>query len=293
MKKAYLELHLAVFLFGFTAILGAVIEMHTIYLVWWRVLLTSLSLWVLFGIHKRLRLVPRKYILIFLGIGILVAVHWLTFFGAIKASNASITLVCMAAGSFFTAILEPIILRHKIHWFEPLMGILVIPGMALVVNQTELSMMNGIFLGLTSALLASIFAILNKKYIKRADEITISCLEMTSAFLFISILLPFLGKELAGFSIIPGGQDILYLLILAFVCTTFAYVIAMRALHHISAFASNLVINLEPVYGIILAWLLLQENKELTPGFYIGVGIILFAVFTYPILKKRFQKQIT
>jgi drug/metabolite transporter (DMT)-like permease len=115
---------------------------------------------------------------------------------------------------------------------------------------------------------------------------------MTSAFLFISILLPFLGKELSGFSIIPRGQDLLYLLVLAFVCTTFAYVIAMRALHHISAFASNLVINLEPVYGIILAWLLLHENKELTPGFYLGVGIILFAVFTYPLLKKRFQKQI-
>ncbi len=292
MKKAYLELHLAVFLFGFTAILGAVIEMHTIYLVWWRVLLTSLSLWLLFGIHKRLKLVPRKYILIFLGIGVLVAVHWLTFFGAIKASNASITLVCMAAGSFFTAILEPLILRHRIHWFEPLMGVLVIPGMALVVNQTELSMMNGILLGLTSALLASIFAILNKKYIKRADEITISCLEMTSAFLFISLLLPFAGAELSGFSILPRGQDLLYLLVLAFVCTTFAYVIAMRALHHISAFASNLVINLEPVYGIILAWLLLHENKELTPGFYLGVGIILFAVFTYPVLKKKFQKQI-
>jgi drug/metabolite transporter (DMT)-like permease len=290
LKKAYVELHLAVFLFGFTAILGALIQMHTIHLVWWRVLLASLSLWIFFGIHKRLKSIPRKYILIFLGIGVIVGLHWLTFFGAIKASNASITLVCMATGSLFTSFLEPLILRNRIQWFEPIFGVMVIPGMALIVNQTELSMMNGIYLGLTSAFLAAMFSILNKKYIKSADETTITCLEMSSAFVFISILIPFLSVELDGFSIIPTGTDWFYLIILSMVCTTFAYVIAMKALHHLSAFASNLVINLEPVYGILLAWLILKENKELSPGFYAGVFIILLAVFVYPILKKRLSK---
>ena len=288
MKKAYLLLHLAVFLFGFTAILGALIDLNSVHLVWWRVFITSLSFVFLFRIYRKVRLLPMRHILIFLGIGVLVGLHWMTFFGSIKASHASITLVCMATGSLFTSFLEPYIIKTKFQWFDVGMGLLVVPGMALVVNQTEFHHLNGIYLGLTSAFLAAMFATLNKRYIKYADEMSITFLEITGAWIFISALLPFLKGELGTVLAIPSGMDWIYLLILALLCTTFAYVIAVKSLHHLSAFASNLVINMEPVYGILLAVVILRENKELTPGFYLGVALILLVVFSYPFMKKRF-----
>lgn len=287
-QRAYLELHIAVLLFGFTAILGDLIQLSALVMVWWRMLITSLSLLFLVRMGRQLRSMPRDLVLKFMGIGVLVALHWVCFFGAIKLSNASITLVCMATTSLFTAFFEPILLKQRIKSVEILLGALIIPGMALVVHSTGADMMAGILVGLLSALLAALFATLNKKLVARADPMNITFLELSSGWLFLSLLLPFLVNKDEVF--LPSASDIVYLLILALLCTTLAYVLALRALRYISAFASNLTVNLEPVYGILLAWIVLKEHQELDPAFYTGVLVILGAIFSYPLIR-RWQRR--
>jgi len=289
-NKAYLKLHIAVLLFGFTAILGDLISLSALSLVWWRVLLTSISLLFLIGFGRNLKRLPRSLILKYMGIGVIVAVHWITFFGAVKYSNASICLIAMATTSFFTAFLEPLLLKQKVKAYEIMLSLMIVPGMMLVVNNIDYSMINGIWVGLISAFLASLFSILNKKLVNEAEPMEITFLELGSAWLFISLLMPFyLQSEEASF--LPTFSDFAYLLVLALLCTTLAYVLALVALKHISAFAANLTVNLEPVYGILLAWLILNESEELSTGFYVGCGVILLAVFSYPILKGKFEKK--
>ncbi len=289
-KRAFLELHFAVLLYGFTAILGDLITLPATVLVWWRVLLTSISLFFLIRFGKTLKVIPRPLILQYMSIGVVVAIHWITFFGSIKYANASIALVCLATGSFFTSILEPLMTKAKFKWYEIALGALVIPGMALIVQSLEVRMLTGVWLGLISSILAVLFSILNKQRIDKADPYSITFLEMSSACLFISLIFPFYFYQNEGLQFMPIGMDWFYLLFLALACTTLAYVLNLRALKHVSAFAANLTINMEPVYGIILAAILLQENKELAPNFYIGVVIIMAAVFGYPFLKSKFEK---
>ncbi len=290
-KRAFLELHFAVLLYGFTAILGDLITLPATVLVWWRVLMTSISLLFLIRFGQNLKAIPRALILQYMGIGVVVAIHWITFFGSIKYANASIALVCLATGSFFTSILEPLMTKATFKWYELALGALVIPGMALIVQSLEVRMLTGVWLGLISSILAVLFSILNKQRIEKADPYSITFLEMSSAWLFISLILPFYFTQNAGLQFFPIGMDWFYLLFLALACTTLAYVLNLRALKQVSAFAANLTINMEPVYGIILAAILLQENKELAPDFYIGVVIIMAAVFGYPFLKGKFEKQ--
>ena len=288
-QRAYLELHIAVFLFGFTAILGDLIQLSALLIVWWRVLLTSISLAFIIRLGRLFRTLPPRKILTFMGIGVIVATHWVTFYGAIKLSNASIGVIAMATTSFFTSLIEPFVMRQRVKWYELALGLLIVPGMALIVSATDLSMIKGLMLGLLSAFLAALFATLNKRLITQSDERSITFLEMSSAWLFLSVVIPiwiiYSGEPLNIWP--PTLIDWGYLLILALVCTTLAYVLALRALQHISAFASNLSINLEPVYGILLAWLLLNENEELDTGFYLGAGIIVLAVLSYPLIKRR------
>jgi len=291
-QKAYLELHLAVLLFGFTAILGDLISLNALGVVWWRVLLTSLSLPLIIRLGRRLRLIRQRTILQYMGIGVLVGLHWLTFFGAVKLANASITLIAMATTSLFAAFIEPFVLKRSIQWYEIVMGILIVPGMMLIVSSTDFSLLLGLIAGLAAAFLAALFTSLNKKMIDHSDELTITFIELGSAWLFMSLVLPVyyaLNPE-EPLNLWPSSSDWVYLLILALGCTTLAYVLALRALRHVSAFASNLTINLEPVYGIILAWIILNENKELSPGFYVGVVIILIVVFSYPVVKKKMER---
>lgn len=288
-RRAYLELHIAVLLFGLTAILGDLIQLTALVLVWWRVLLTSGSLLPFVRPLQLLHDMGRRRLLIFCGIGVLVALHWLAFYGAIKLANASITLICMATTSFFTSLLEPLIVRRPFVWYELVLGLLIIPGMALIVVAIPDGMLLGMGVGLVSAFLAALFATLNKRYMGDFPPLRITFVELTSAWAFLSLIL--LAMLAGGVSFSPwwptDGFDWLYLCILAFLCTTLAYNLSLRALRHLSAFASNLTINLEPVYGIALAWLILHEQKELSTGFYWGVAIILSAVFAYPLIRKR------
>lgn len=290
-RRAYLELHLAVLLFGFTAILGDLIQLTALVLVWWRVLLTSASLFPFSNPFALWKDIGAVMFWRFMGIGVIVALHWLTFYGAVKWSNASICLVCMAMTSFFTSFIEPLVIGRPFRWYEMLIGVLIVPGMVLVVNNIEPGMMMGVISGLTSAFLAATFATYNKKHIGQYNSIRITFLELSSAWLFLSIVLSimyFTGVEFGIFW--PSSiNDWGYLIVLALLCTSFAYTISLRALRHISAFAANLTVNLEPVYGIFLAWLLLNEYEELGNGFYWGVAIILIAVFSYPLIKRTFE----
>lgn len=287
-NRAYLELHIAVFLFGFTAILGAMLSLPAFMIVWWRVLFASLSLLFLIQFGRKLHLIPKRKIVIYLGIGILVGLHWLCFFGSIKYANASVALVCMATASLFTSFIEPLVFKTRIKPLEVGLGLVVIPAMALIVNHLEVSMRLGFWIGLMASFLASSFAVLNKKYIDDADPLSITFLELSSAWVFLSMLLPFYHNRFPEVNYMPVGWDWLYISILVLLCTTLAYVLALKSLQHLSAFASNLTINLEPVYGIILAIIILNENKELNPQFYWGVFIILLSVALYPYLINKF-----
>ena len=290
-KGAYLKIHIAVLLFGFTAILGDLIQLPAVMIVWWRVLLTSFSLLFFIQFGKKLREIPLKQIRTYAIIGMIIGLHWICFYGSVKLSNASVCLICMSTTSLFTSLIEPILVRTKFNKFELMLSAMIIPGMLLIVNNIDLSYMAGVWVGLAAALLAAIFSTLNKANIKGADPYTISFIELSSAWGMISIMLIFLwisGNQPAVF--LPTGiNDWIFLITLALLCTTLAHVLSLQALKYLSAFASNLVINLEPVYGILLAIVILKEHKELNPMFYLGASNILLSVLSYPFLNKKFN----
>ena len=288
--RAYLELHIAVFLWGFTAILGDLIQLSALALVWWRVLLTSISVLFLLRNGLKIKHLTRRSLLQFSFVGVLTGLHWLAFYGAIKLSNASIALVCMATCAFFTSLIEPILLRKKLNWVEIFIGFLIVPGMALIVQSVEVKMHLGILVGLLSSFLAALFSTLNKKWIDNAEPLPITFIEMTSAWLFLSAVLPFFFHSEPNVVFLPSAKDFAMLLVLSLLCTTLTWVLALRAMKQLSAFASTLTVNLEPVYGIFLAWVILGEQKELSNGFYWGVALILVVVLSYPFLKKLLTK---
>lgn len=283
---AYIQLHTAVLLFGLTAILGDLISISALNLVWWRVLITSVSLLFLVRMGRDILNMPRGLILKYILIGGIVGLHWLAFYGAIKFSNASIVLAAMASTSFFTSLVEPFITGRPFRLMELLLGLCIVPPMLIIARNIDLSMQLGLWTALLSAFLASLFASLNKKYVDEANPYQISFIEMFSAFLLMSLILPF---SASGFEELwPDPKDWMYLIILSLLCTTFAYVISMKALKHVSAFEANLVINLEPVYGIILAVFILKEHQELNTAFYIAAAIIMMIVLAHPVLQRKF-----
>ncbi len=286
-RRAYLEAHFAVFLYGFTAILGDLIQLPATILVWWRVLITSISLLLLIQFGRNLHTIPRKLILQYMGIGIIIGLHWITFFGSVKYANASIAMVCYATTAFFASVLEPLLTKKKLQKMELLLGFLVIPGMVLIVQSVPKGMWFGIFLGLLSALLIACFAIFNKKLVHEADSASITFLELSSSWLFITLCLPFFYYFSADSPFLPSKMDWVYLLILSLLCTTLAFVLNLRSLKYISAFTSTLIGNLEVLYGIILAIVILKENKELSFLFYIGAFIVLITVFGHPFLNRK------
>lgn len=283
--RAYVYIHIAVLLFGFTGILGKLIDLPKGTLVWWRMLITMVSLLFLPKVIRSVRHIPRKDLLGMMGIGTIVAVHWVTFFLGIELSNVSVALSCMASTSFFTALLEPLMLGSRMRWLEVLVGLLVIPGILLVHRGSEFEL-TGIIVTLVSALLAAIFAILNKKMVSKHDSLTITFVELGSGWLVLCILLPFYYLAQPDPRFFPADwDDWAYLLTLALACTSFAYVISLSALKELTPFTVNLTINLEPVYSIILAFFIFSEHKSLSWSFYPGAALILLAVFSYPFLR--------
>ena len=294
-KKAYLELHFTVFLFGFTGILGKLISLNELPLVWWRMFLTSLSfLFFIKTIQNAIKKVDGKFIIHLMFIGFLVAIHWVCFFGSIKYSNVSIALITFSTTTFFTSILEPLMTKSKFKLSEILLGLLIIPGMYLIVNAVRLEYLTGVFLGILGALLATIFSIMNKKVIHKMDSLSITAIELSSGWAFLCLILPVYFYFSNDATFLPKGwEDIVYLLILSILCTTLAFILSLRVMKYLSAFVVNLTISLEPIYAIIMAVILFNENEELTPTFYIGAIIILLAVFGHPILKKLQKKRLS
>jgi drug/metabolite transporter (DMT)-like permease len=294
-NKALLQIHFAVILFGFTAILGDLINLSALMIVWWRVLITGISLLFFIKWGRELLKLSKKEILIFLGIGMIIALHWLSFYGAVKLSNASITLICMATTSLFTSIIEPVYFKRRLNWMDILLGVLIIPCMVLVVNGVSESYYLGVIVGLFSAFTASLFSVINKKYVDNVNIMSMTFVEMMGVFIFLSILMPFVfGYSEQAYSFLPPtGLDWFYIGILSILCTTVAWVISLIALRVLTVFEANLVVNLEPVYGMALAAVILKEHEQLNTTFYIGAAMILVIVLMYPYLKKRQSKVIS
>ena len=277
MKKAFIQLHIAVFLAGFTGILGKLITLNEGLLVWYRLLITIITLWILIFIRKKNYKISISDMLKIFGIGAIATLHWVTFYGCVKYANVSIALVCFSAIGFFTAFLEPLIFRVKIDWVELLLGMLMILGIYFVFHFDPTYKI-GIIIGLISALLASIFPIFNRMILKRIPAEIVTAYELSGGFLFLSLLLPFYLKIFPTNYIFPNLSDWMWLLCLSWACTVLAFNLSMKSLEKISAFTANLSYNLEPIYGILLAFMVLKENKELNKGFYIGIAFILFAI---------------
>lgn len=292
-SKAYAQLHIAIFLFGFTAILGALIDLSAFWLVWWRVLIASVSLYMLIPRESLSQLTRVQYIQL-MGIGGIIALHWLGFYGAIKLSNASTGVVCVGLTSVLTSLLEPLLLKRQFRWYELLIGLMVVPGIVLIVQGTPTEFNSAILLGLFSALMAALFSILNKRVVEVSNAKTISFIELTGSWLLLTLISPWILYYWPDLQPVPRGLiDVAYLFTLAIVCTTWAFVLSLDALRHISAFASSLSINLEPVYGIVLGYFLLNDGADLDVNFYIGAGIILFSVLLYPFVRWRLRRKRT
>lgn len=285
-QKAYLQLHLAVFLFGFTAILGKLITLEQTALVWNRLWIAVLGLIFIPRVFRGILSIKKSNLLIFSGIGVLVALHWLTFYGSIKVGNsASVTLACLATSSLFTSILEPLITKSKFQWVELLLGLLVIVGIYFLSGVGEAYYL-AIVIGIISAFLAALFSTLNKKYITGQNSLSVSTIELAAGFIFISVCYPILQHLFPQPQWFPTGNDWWWLIVLGLLCTSLAFALSLEALKEISAFISNLSINLEPVYGILLAIWILNEDTQLNFDFYLGTAIILVAVLLHPIITK-------
>lgn len=288
--KAHWQIHLCVLLWGFTAILGKLISLPALPLVWWRMLLVAAVLMLLPRVWRGLRALPPRLLLAYTGIGALVALHWLTFYGAVKLANASVAATCMALATVFVALIEPLVARSRFSWRELALGVAVLPGVALVVGGIPDGMRIGVAVGALSAVFVACFGSLNKRLVERADPLTVTAVELGAGTLTLTLLAPLMPLLFPAFAgsllVLPGLQDGAYLLLLAFVCTLLPFALSLVALRHMSAFAAQLAVNLEPVYAIALAILLLGEQHELSPRFYVGVAIILAAVLLYPLLAR-------
>jgi drug/metabolite transporter (DMT)-like permease len=287
-RKAFLQIHFCVLLWGFTAILGKLITLPALPLVWWRMLIVVAALALVPRVWRGVRAMPRRLMFAYAGIGVLVSLHWLTFYGAIKLSNASVGATCIALATVFTALIEPWLARRRFSKRELALGIAVLPGVALVVGGVPSSMRLGIAVGTLSALLVALFGSLNKRLVEHGDPLTVTALELGAGTLVLTALAPLMPLLFPAFAgkllVLPGLHDALYLLGLSLACTLLPFTLSLVALRHMSAFAAQLAVNLEPVYAIILAIVLLGEQRELTTRFYLGVAIILAAVLLYPLI---------
>jgi drug/metabolite transporter (DMT)-like permease len=275
--RAWLQLHFCVVLWGFTAIFGRLISLPALPLVWWRMTLVGIALIAVPMFWRGVRGLSAQQIAIYAGIGVLVALHWLTFYGSIKLSNASIGATCMALMSVLMAFIEPLVVRRRFDPRELLFGLAVIPGVLLVIGGTPSAMRLGIAVGVLSVTILCVFGALNKRYISRAGALTVTGIEMISGALFLTCVGSLVLGADAMFAL-PSPRDGLFLLALALGCTLLPFTLGLVAMRHLSAFSTALALNLEPVYAIVLAILLLDEQRELAWPFYLGVAIILGVV---------------
>jgi drug/metabolite transporter (DMT)-like permease len=287
--KYNLLLHFTVFIFGFTGILGKLISISGSQLVWYRILIAVVTMLLYMIFTKTPLRINTKDIIKLFGVGVIVALHWIAFFGSIKlTNNVSIALACLASGTLFAAILEPLFFKSKISLLEVAIGMVII-GAILLIIKVEYQYLTGILVGLLSAFLSSLFTVLNKKLADQYHSMTMSFYELLGGFIFLSIYMAWAEPMVFTFNL--GAEDWLWLLILGTICTAFAFWATNRVLSELSAYNVVLAVNLEPIYTFLLAAWIFKEYKELTFTFYIGAFLILFAVAVYSYLKYRRYKQ--
>jgi drug/metabolite transporter (DMT)-like permease len=284
-SRAWLQIHFCVVLWSFTAILGKLITLPAFAIVWWRMLLVSCAMLLIARFWRGLRGMPPRIFAIYAGIGVVVAAHWLTFYGSIKLSNASVAATCMALTPVFISFVEPLVAKKRFDLRELLLGLAVIPGVVLVVGGTPPGMRFGIAVGACSALLVAVFGALNKKYIEHGSALTVTGIEMASGACVLTIV-AFATPVDAPFTL-PSTRDGGLLVLLAIGCTLLPFTLSLMALRELSAFSTAIAVNMEPVYSIVLAIALLGEQRELEPSFYFGVAIIMLVVFGHPWMDKR------
>tara|TARA_R110002050_G_scaffold5292_1_gene23910 strand:+ start:12563 stop:13459 length:897 start_codon:yes stop_codon:yes gene_type:complete len=282
--KNYFHLHFLVFIAGFTAILGDLITIEAIPLVWFRMVIASILMFVYIKIVRIKLKINLKSILRLSVAGIIIALHWITFFASIKEANISIALAMFSTGAFFASLIEPIIFKRSIIWYEILFGIIVIIGV-FIITQSEIKYLKGIILGISSAFFSSLFAVLNGKFLKQHTATVISFYEFLSGVLFISLYILFFGEgfSLDFFNLIQ--LDVIYLFILASICTAYAFIASVYVMKLISPYTVVLTYNLEPVYGIIMAIILFPEKEKMSMSFYYGAVIIIATVLLNGLLK--------
>ncbi|MFD1615197.1 DMT family transporter [Gelatiniphilus marinus] len=282
--KNQLHLHFLVFIAGFTAILGEFITISAIPLVWFRMVMASILMLAYVKIAKVKLSIPPKSILKLSVAGVIIALHWITFFAAIDASNISITLAMFSTGVFFASFIEPIVYKRSIIWYEIVFGIMVIIGV-FIITQSEFKYIIGIVLGISSAFLSSLFAVLNGSFLKQHTATVISFYEFLSGVLFISVYLFFFGPGFSADFFKLSVQDFGYLFILASVCTAYAFIASVYVMKHISPYTVVLTYNLEPIYGILMAFLLFPEKEKMTSNFYYGALVIIATVMLNGLVK--------
>jgi drug/metabolite transporter (DMT)-like permease len=277
MSRSFIHLHIAILLAGLTGVLGRLITLNEGLLVWYRMLFSTLGLLLLAALGSGIPKVSRSGILKLVGVGTVIALHWVSFYGSIKYSNVSIGLVCFSAVGFFTAVLDPVMNGRPFDWTECLLGLLVMLGIWLIFAFED-GHRTGIMLGVASALLGAVFTILNKSLVASYGSDAVTFYELGGGWLVLTLLLPGYLIAFPPDHLIPTVPDFLWLLVLSMLCTVFAFRLSVGALRDISPFTVNLSYNLEPVYGILLAFLVYREDRNLNGGFLAGFAVILFSV---------------
>ncbi len=288
-KRAYIELHAAVFLFGFTGVLGDVISLEATMLVWHRMWMTAIMMFVYVWFIGRWKRLYWSETLKIAAVSLAIVIHWILFYASIKLASVSVAMICLSSITLFTALLEPIILKKPFSKIELLFSILVIVGVYFMAEDQKNHIV-GIFVGLASAFFSALFTVLNKQLVSRYDSRLLSLYELGAGFILLTLLLPVTEFFIPVTSYIPTQDDWFYLFLLSFFCTVVAFNLSLSSLRFLSPFTVNLAINLEPVYGIVLAFVLLKEYRELGVGFYVGAFFILSAVLA-EIIWKRYQKK--
>lgn len=283
--KNYLLLHLIVFIWGFTAILGALITIDAVPLVFFRMGLAVVFITVYFLIRKISFYVDRQGLLKFLITGIIIALHWIFFFKAIKVSNVSVALVTMSTGAFFTSLIEPVFFKRKIKALEIILGLIVIGGLYIIFNF-ESQYKLGIIYALISSFLGSLFAVLNGLFIKRYNANSISLYQLLFGTLFVTIYL-FLNNSFSVSFFSLQKLDWIYLFVLSSICTAYAFIASVQVMKYLSPYTVMLTINLEPVYAIILALFIFGDKEKMNPEFYVGACIVLGVVLINGVIKNK------
>jgi len=283
--KHYLQLHFVVFIWGFTAVLGALISIEAIPLVWYRMLLAVVFILVYFLLKKKRFRVDKKSLVKFFFTGVIIALHWIAFFKAIKVSNVSVALVTMSTGAFFTSFLEPFFFKRKIKTLEIILGLFVIAGLYVIFNF-ETQYYWGIIYALISAFLAALFSVLNGLFVKKNDAEVISFYQLLFGVVFVTLFLAVTNGFTAGFFVLKS-LDWFYLIILSSICTAYAFIVSVKVMKYLTPYTVMLTINLEPVYAIILALFIFGEKEKMNPEFYYGAFIVLFVVLLNGVLKNK------